>query len=81
MLSIQVEAEAGDDVQSTIEQMCVLASRLGCEIHVVFNGVHLYARPGSDPRELASAWEVARLSKQPERVASAQTVKLTRENS
>lgn len=57
MLTVHVEAMAGQDIAEAIEEMCVLASRLGCIVVAKLNDVHTMAKPGCDPRELFSQWE------------------------
>jgi len=55
---------AGTHIQRACEQATKAASILGVVVRFDFNGVSCYARPGSEWRTLARAWE--RISNIPE---------------
>lgn len=78
MLTIKATAMGGDDVSETIEQMCVLASRLGCIVELKFNDVTMMAKPGCDPRDLHAKWEVESGAKSQYKIVCAQPVTLPR---
>jgi hypothetical protein len=78
MLIVNAEAQAAQDVAEAIEELCILASRLGCMVTVKFNDVGLTAKPGADPRELLAKWKELVDSKRAFKYACAQPVELPR---
>lgn len=78
-LTVRVEVSAGSDIRSALEEMCVLASRLGCVVRAEMNQVHMMVKPGSDPREAYALWEDEVDSKRPYKVACAQPVEIPRD--
>lgn len=78
MLTVEVQASAGQDIAEAIEEMCILASRLGCLVIADLNGVRTMAKPGCDPRDLFAQWDSELASKRPYKIVCAQPVTLTR---
>lgn len=71
-ISLKVEAFAGTTIDDACRDLCALADRVGILCEAGFNGVKLWAYPGTDPAQLAKAWDVQ--MKRPEhiyRIASA----------
>ena len=57
-ISLKVEAFAGTTIEDACRDLCALADRVGILCEVGFNGVRLWAYPGTDPAQLAKAWAV-----------------------
>ena len=55
-IRIKVEAFAGATIEDTCRDLCALADRIGILCEVPFNGVQLWAYPGTDPVALADEW-------------------------
>lgn len=68
---IDLEFLPGDDIDSACSEACRIAQLLGCRTSFTFNGVHVYARPDTDPAALVQAWETALHSKSQFRMAHA----------
>jgi len=79
MLTIEVKAGAGEDIRDIIEDMCVLASRLGHMVVADLNGVRTMAKPGADPRELYVRWDEELGSKRPYKIVCGHTVDIPRD--
>lgn len=54
----KVESFAGITIDDACRDLCALADRVGILCEVGFNGVKLWAYPGTDPAQLAKAWTV-----------------------
>jgi len=78
MLTIKAEVSGGAAIQEACEDLCLLASRLGCIVRAEMNGVVAMAKPGSDPRDLFQLWERELESKRSYKVVCAQPVELER---
>jgi hypothetical protein len=57
-ICLKVEAFAGTTIEDACRDLCALADRVGVLCEVGFNGVKLWAYPGTDPAQLAKAWAV-----------------------
>jgi hypothetical protein len=71
-ICLKVESFAGTTIDDACRDLCALADRVGILCEVPFNGVKLWAYPGTDPAQLVKAWDVQ--MKRPEhiyRIASA----------
>ena len=71
-LTLKVEAFAGTTIDDACRDLCALADRVGILCEVGFNGVKVWAYPGTDPAQLVKAW--GEQMKRPEsfyRIASA----------
>jgi hypothetical protein len=71
-IKLKVEAFAGTAIEDACRDLCALADRVGILCEVAFNGVKLWAYPGTDPAQLVEAW--GEQMKRPEhlyRIASA----------
>lgn len=68
---IKLDFMAGE----AIECACTEAIRIANMLHVTadfdFNGVHVMAKPGACPKELADAWHTALVSKHSIKIACA----------
>ena len=75
MLTVKVEASAGDDiVKEVLPEMCDLANRIGCLIVADLNSVHSMVKPGADPDEAGRLWNEALQSKRPYKIFCAHSV-------
>ena len=79
MLTLKVEAGAGEDIRDIIEEMCLLAARTGCIIRADLNGVGTMIKPGADPREAYAGWESELEGKRPYKITCAQPVTIPRD--
>lgn len=79
MLTIKVEAGAGEDIRDIIEEMCLVAARTGCIILSELNQVRTMAKPGSDPRDVYAKWKAELESKPPYKICCGQTVQIPRD--
>lgn len=71
-ICLKVESFAGTTIEDACRDLCALADRVGILCEVGFNGVKVWAYPGTDPAQLVKAWGVQ--MKRPEhiyRIASA----------
>ena len=57
-LCLKVEAFAGITIDEACRDLCALADRVGILCEVGFNGVKVWAYPGTDPVQLVEAWNV-----------------------
>jgi hypothetical protein len=57
-LCLKVDAFAGTTIEDACRDLCALADRVGILCEVGFNGVKVWAYPGTDPAQLAKAWAV-----------------------
>lgn len=57
-LCLKVEAFAGTTIEDACRDLCELADRVGILCEVGFNGVKVWAYPGTDPAQLVKAWGV-----------------------
>jgi hypothetical protein len=55
-LILKVEALAGTTIEDACRDLCALADRVGILCEVPFNGVDVWAFPGTNPARLADAW-------------------------
>lgn len=55
-LILKVEAFAGTTIEDACRDLCALANRVGILCEVPFNGVKVWAYPGTDPAQLVKAW-------------------------
>ena len=55
-LTLKVEAFAGTTIEDACRDLCALADRVGVLREVPFNGVKVWAYPGTDPAQLVKAW-------------------------
>ena len=53
---LKVEAFAGTTTDDACRDLCALADRVGILCELPFNGVKLWAFPGTDPAQLEKAW-------------------------
>lgn len=79
MLTIKVEAGAGDDIRDIIPEMCLVAARTGCIVIAELNGVRTMAKPGSDPREIYRRWDEELTSKRPYKICCGQPIEIPRD--
>ena len=79
MLTLKVEAGAGEDVRDIIQEMCLVAARTGCMIVADLNQVRTMAKPGADPRELHRQWEAEMESKRPYKIVCGQPIEIPRD--
>ena len=68
---VHVEPFAGSDIADVCYDLTELAERCGVRVEAQFNGVKLWAKPGTDPIALRAAWDEAMRSKTPHRIAQA----------
>lgn len=71
-IKLTVEAFAGTAIKDACHDLCALADRVGILCEAPFNGVKLWAHPGTDPEQLEEMWREQ--MKRPEhhyRIASA----------
>lgn len=57
-ICLKVDAFAGTAIEEACRDLCALADRVGILCELGFNGVKLWAYPGTDPAQLAKAWAV-----------------------
>lgn len=55
-LTLKVEAFAGTTIEDACRDLCALADRVGILCEVPFNGVMVWAYPGTDPAQLVKSW-------------------------
>lgn len=55
-LTLKLELFAGTDVRDAANDLCQLADRIGVLCEADFNGVKLWARPGSNPLRLVESY-------------------------
>lgn len=79
MLTLKVEAGAGEDVRDIIQEMCLLAARMGCLVRAELNSVVTMAKPGADPRELYKQWEAELDSKRQYKIVCGQPIEIPRD--
>lgn len=70
-LTLRVEAFAGCSIEDTTRDLCALANRVGILCEVIFNGVHVWARPGDDSQRLADSYLAQLQSKFTHKIAQA----------
>lgn len=58
-LSIDIDAAPGTDISVCIQEMVMLANRLGISVRCKMNGVNTLAAPGDDPKEIWKSWQSA----------------------
>mgnify|MGYP003393433324 CR=1 FL=1 len=68
---VRVELFAGCDITEVCYDLCDLAERIGCRVEAPFNGVKLWAKPGTTPTQLRTAWDEAMRSKRQHAIAQA----------
>lgn len=79
LLTLNVEAGAGEDVRDIIQEMCLLAARTGCLVLAELNQVRTMAKPGADPRELYARWEAEMASKRPYKIVCGHPIEIPRD--
>ena len=57
-ISLKVEAFAGTTIDEACRDLCALADHVQILCEADFNGVKLWAYPGTDPGKLATAWDI-----------------------
>lgn len=55
-LILKVEAFAGTTIEDACRDLCALADRVGILCEVPFNGVKVWAYPGTSPAQLVKSW-------------------------
>jgi hypothetical protein len=78
VLSLKVDPMPGSDIAEACEELCILASRLGCIVEMKFNDVHVAAKPGADPIDLRQQWGEASNSKSAFKFICGQPVQVPR---
>lgn len=76
MLTLKVEAMAGEDVRTILAEMALVAARTGCMVCSNLNGVHAMVKPGADPREAWRQWDAEITGKRPYKIFCAQPVEM-----
>jgi len=56
-ICLEVEAFAGTTIDDACRDLCALSDRVGILCEVQFNGVKVWAYPGTDPEQLVKAWQ------------------------
>lgn len=56
-LCLKVDVFAGTTIEGACHDLCALADRVGILCEVGFNGVKVWAYPGTDPAQLVKAWD------------------------
>jgi hypothetical protein len=57
-ISLKVKAFAGTTIEDACRDLCALADRVGILCEAGFNGVKVWAYPGTDPAKLVKAWAI-----------------------
>jgi len=81
LLTLEVQAGAGDDIRDIIQEMCLVAARTGCLVVADLNSVRTMAKPGADPRDIYAKWEAELESKRPYKIVCGHPVEIPRDKS